>query len=219
LIRAVRIADIPRSKREEPFSHKFITCFAKIVVSKCWHGSLHDVESPAGETMLISGKCEEQVESKLFWIEVFDPLFGSQSVVDPCKGAWNLSDEVRNDWYEGVLQRHNRFSKGLLLMRDVHYIPRCMENRLNGITLVQKLKKLESFQLAKLSDLGKSLLRKQSPKSIKFTATADITEVKKVAETEVGKTSKRKKIQQINKFRFEGDSKSPSFVELYQPLR
>jgi hypothetical protein len=204
LIRAVGIADIPRSKRKEAFSDEFISCLAKIMVSKCRHGSLHNVESPTGESMLVCGKREEQVECEFFGFKVFEPFFGSQSMVEPRKGVWNLSHEVRNDRYEGFLQRHDRFSKGLLLMRDVHYILRCTENRLDGEDWAQKLEKLASFQLSKLSDLGNSFPQLEYSK--KFT---------KIAETEIGRTDNWKKIQQINKFRFEGDSKSPSFVTHY----
>jgi hypothetical protein len=83
-------------------------------------------------------------------------------------------------------------------MRDVHYISPCLENRLDGTELIQKLEKLASFQLSKLSDLGNPFPQLEYSK--KFTI---------LAKTEIGKTRKWKKIQQINKFRFEGDSRSP----------
>jgi hypothetical protein len=94
-------------------------------------------------------------------------------------------------------------------MRDVHDITPCIENRLNRITLVRKLKKLESFQLTKPSDFRDLESFAQLAQSIKFP---------RLAKTEVGRTSNWKKIQQINKFRVEGNSKSPSFVTLYQPF-
>jgi hypothetical protein len=93
-------------------------------------------------------------------------------------------------------------------MRDVHGITPCIENRLNRITLVRKLKKLESFQLTKPSDFRDLELFAQSIQSTKFS---------RFAKTEVGRTDNGKKIQQINKFRVEGNSESPSFVTLYQP--
>jgi hypothetical protein len=86
------------------------------------------------------------------------------------------------------------------MMSDVGDITSCMENRRAAFDWGRKLKKLESFLLSKLShlrSLGKVAQSKQ---------TADF------AQTEV---EPKKKIQQINKFRWEEDSKIPSFTTLY----
>jgi hypothetical protein len=204
LVGAVRIASVPRSKREESFSNEFISCFTKVMVSKYRHGSFHNIESPTRKSMLIGSERKKEIEGELFWFEVFYPFFGPQSVVEPRKGSWDFSYEVRNDRHKRFLQRHNRFSKGLLLMRDAHCISRKVENRLNGITVAQKLEKLVSFQLSKLSDLGNS-----------FTQSNQTKMFAEIAETEVGRRNNGKKIQQINKFRREEDSKFPLFVTLY----
>jgi hypothetical protein len=78
-----------------------------------------------------------------------------------------------------------------------------MENRHAAFEGLRKPQKLESFLLSKLShlrDLGSFAQLKQS---------SDFTEI---AETKV---DSRKKIQQINKFRWKEDSKIPSFTTLY----
>jgi len=71
-----------------------------------------------------------------------------------------------------------------------------MRNRLVGIDVARKPKKLQSFQLEKLSDLYLLYLPIQSKKSTRFT---------EIAQTKV---DSKKKIQQINKFRWKEDSKS-----------
>ena len=63
--------------------------------------------------------------------------------------------------------------------------------------------KLESFSLSKLSHLRDLGLITQSQQSSDFA---------EIAETKV---DSRKKIQQINKFRWKEDSKIPSFTTLY----
>jgi hypothetical protein len=80
-----------------------------------------------------------------------------------------------------------------------------MGNRLVAFDGSRKPKKLESFQLAKPSDLRSLGNTTQSKKS---SILAQITE------TEV---DPKKKIQQINKFRWKEDSKIPSFTTLYNP--
>jgi hypothetical protein len=90
------------------------------------------------------------------------------------------------------------------MLCDVRDITSCVENRLAGIDLAQKLEKLASFQLSKLSDLGNSF--PQSNQSKMFA---------EIAETEVGRRNNWKKIQQINKFRRKEDTKIPSFTTLY----
>jgi hypothetical protein len=67
-----------------------------------------------------------------------------------------------------------------------------MRNRLIGIDVARKPKKLQSFQLEKLSDLRSLGYLAQSRKSLGF------------AQTEV---DSRKNIQQINKFRRKEDPK------------
>ena len=202
LVCAVRITGIPRTKREESFFDKFVACIPKLVPMKHGHGSFDDVESPAGESVLVGDKREEEVESELFGFEVSDPLFGSQSMVKPREGSRNLSDDIRYDGHELFFKRHDWFSK-LLLMCDVGDITRCMENRHAAFDGLRKSKKLESFQLSKLSylrSLGNPTQSKQSPI---FT---------QIAKTEV---DSNKKIQQIHKFRRKEDSKTPSFTILY----
>jgi hypothetical protein len=78
-----------------------------------------------------------------------------------------------------------------------------MENRLVAFDGIQNLKKLETFQLSKPSDLRTLGSVTQSKQMAKFA---------EIAETEV---DSRKKIQQINKFRWKEDSKIPSFTTHY----
>ena len=202
LISAVGIAVIPRSKCEEPFFGEFIASVAQVVLLKHGHGSLDDVESPTGEPVLVGDECKEEVESELFRFEVFDPLLRSKSMVKPRKVAWDLPVAMRNDWHELFFKRHDWFSK-LLMMCDVGDITCCMENRRAAFDGRRKPKKLESFQLAKPSDLCLLYLPIQSKESTRFT---------EIAQTKV---DSKKKIQQINKFRWKEDSKIPSFTTLY----
>jgi hypothetical protein len=57
------------------------------MVSKCWDGSLHNIELPTGKTVLVGNERKEKVECELFWFKIFDPLFGSQSMINPRKGS------------------------------------------------------------------------------------------------------------------------------------
>jgi hypothetical protein len=205
LVCAIGITGIPRTKGKESFFDEFVACIAKLMQVKRRHCFFDDVESPTGETMLIGNECEEEIESELFGFEVGEPLFGSQSMVEPGEGSWNLSDCIRDDGHEWFCKRHDWFSK-LLMMSDVDGITSCMGNRHAAFDGLRKLQKLESFSLSKLShlrDLGSFAQLKQS---------SDFAEI---AETKV---DSRKKIQQINKFRWKEDSKIPSFTTLYQPL-
>jgi hypothetical protein len=202
LVSAIRIADIPRTISEEPFFDEFATSVAQLMLVKHRHGSFDVVESPAGESVLVGGKCEEKIESELFGFKVFEPLFGSQSMVKPSEGSWNLSDDIRDDGHEWLVKRHDWFSK-LLMMCDVGDITCCMENRLAAFDWGRKPKKLESLLLAKPTDLYLLYLPILSRQS------ADFTEI---AET---KGDSKKKIQQINNFRWKEDSKIPSFTTLY----
>jgi len=68
-----------------------------------------------------------------------------------------------------------------------------MQNRLTGVDWARKPKKLESFQLEKLSLLRSLGYLAQTKQSVTF------------AQTEV---DSKKKIQLINKFRWEEDSKT-----------
>jgi hypothetical protein len=88
-----------------------------------------------------------------------------------------------------------------------------MENRLNEIALVQKLKKLESFYLPKPSGLRPLACLPEYP-----SPQGSPRLPKRKYEGQARRTDNWKKIQQIYKFSFEGDSKSPSFVTLYQPF-
>jgi len=78
-----------------------------------------------------------------------------------------------------------------------------MENRLTEIASARKPKKLESLQLEKPSDLYLLYSPVKLQQSTRFT---------KIAQTEV---DSKKKIQQIDKFRWKEDSKIPSFTTLY----
>jgi hypothetical protein len=87
-----------------------------------------------------------------------------------------------------------------------------MGNRLAAFDGTRNLKKLVSFQLSKPSDLRALGSVTQSKQMEKFT---------EIAETEV---DSKKKIQQINKFRWKEDSKIPSFTtpalsQLMLPVR
>jgi hypothetical protein len=99
------------------------------------------------------------------------------------------------------------------MMSDVNDITRCMENRLAAFEVAQKLEKLESFQLAKpsdLRDLGSFAQLKQPAEFAGITAM-------EAGRKAIGRRF-RKKIQLINKFRWKEDSKTSSFATLYQPL-
>jgi hypothetical protein len=178
---------------------------AKLIRVKHGHGSFDDVESPAGESVLVGNKCKEKIESELFGFEVSKPLFGSQSMVEPGEGSWNLSNGIRDDGHEWFFKRHDWFSK-LLMMGDIDGITCCMENRRAAFEGLRKRQKLESLSLAKPSDLCHLY------SSVKLQQSTMFTEIAKT------KVDSKKKIQQINKFRWKEDSKSPSFTTLYQPL-
>ena len=153
--------------------------------------------------MLVGNECEEEVEGKLFGLEVFDPLCGSQSMVEPREGSWDLPYAIWNDRHEWFFYWHDSNSKWLLkclYSSNAHDIVCYMRNRLVGTELARKLKKLQSFQLEKLLDLRSLGYLAQSKKSLGF------------AQAEV---DSRKNIQQINKFRWKEDSKTPSFATLY----
>jgi hypothetical protein len=186
LICTVGIAWIPRSKGEESFSDEFITSVAQLMLLKHGHGSFDDVESPAGESVLIGNECEEKVEYEFFGLEVSDPVIGSQSMVEPSEVARYFSHAVRHDRHEWFFKRHDRFSK--LMMSDVVGITSCMENRLAVFDWLRKLQKLESLQLPKPSDLCLLFSLTQFKQSARFT---------KIAKTEA---DSKKKIQQINNF-------------------
>jgi len=74
----------------------------------------------------------------------------------------------------------------MVLNRDIGDIACDMENRHVGMILGRKLKKLESFQLSKPSDLSHLYLVPHLPKSAKFAG---------IAATEVGRTDNMRKIQ------------------------
>ena len=158
-----------------------------------------DVESPAGESALVGNECEEEIECEFFGLKIFEPLFGSQSMVEPCEGSWNLSNDIRDNGHEWFFKRHDWFSK-LLMMSDVVDITCCSENRRAAFDWARKPQKLESFRLEKLSDL----------RSLGY-----LTQTKQPADFAQTEVDSKKKIQQINKFRFEGNSKIPSFTTLY----
>ena len=148
--------------------------------------------------MLIGNECEEEVECELLWLEVSDPLFGSQSMVEPSEVAWNFPYAIWDDGNEWFFQWHDCNSKWLLkclLNSDVCDTVCYMRNRLVGIDVARKPQKLESLLLAKPSDLCLLYLPFQSRQS------ADFTEI---AETEV---DSKKKIQQIKNCRLKGDPK------------
>ena len=113
-------------------------------------------------------------------------------MVKPRKVAWDLPDAIWNDGHEWFFQWHDYNSKRLTKCNDVRDIVCCIENRLIGIDLARKLKKVQSFQLTKLSDLRSLGYLAQTKKSIGF------------AQTEV---DSKKNIQQINQFRWKEDSK------------
>jgi len=153
--------------------------------------------------MLVGNEREEKIESELFGLKVFDPLLRSKTMVEPRKGVWNVPYAIRNDGYEWFFQWHDSNSKRLikyLANSDVLTIVCCMVNRLIGIDVAKKPQKLESFRLLKLSLLRFLGKVAQSKQSLGF------------AQTEV---DSRKKIQQINKFRWKEDSKIPSFTTFY----
>jgi hypothetical protein len=185
LICAIRIACVPRSECKESFFDEFTASAAQLLLMKHRHCSFDDIESPAREPMWVGYARKEEIECKLFGLEVLDPLLGSQSMVDPCEGSWDLPYAVRNDGYEWFFKRHDWFSK-LLMMCDVVDITCCMGNRRAAFDLARKPKKLESFQLSKLSHLRSLGKVAQSKQMTNF------------AQTEV---DSRKNIQQINKFR------------------
>jgi len=202
LIGAIWITGIPGAKCEESFFYEFVASLPKLVPLKHGHGTFDDVESPAGESELIGGECEEEIESELLGFKVFEPLFGSQSMVEPSEGSWNFSDDIRYDGHEWFFKRHDWFSI-LLMMSDVGDITCCMENRRAVFDWRRKPKKLESLSLAKPSDLCHLYPLAPLPQSAMF------------AEIAKTKVDSKKKIQQINKFRWKEDSKIPSFTTLY----
>jgi hypothetical protein len=204
LISAIRITGCPRTKSEKPFTDEFLSSVNKLIVVKHWHDTLDDVESPAGETVLVSNESKEEVESELFGGEVSDPLFGTQSMIEPREGSRNSSQSVGMDRDEWFFKRHDWFSKKLL--SDVDCITCYMENRLAAFFGTQKLQKLASLQLTKPSDLYHLYLVAYFRQSARFA---------EIAETEV---DSRKKIQQIKKVRWKEDSKLPSFTTRYSLL-
>jgi hypothetical protein len=185
LVCAIGITCIPRMKRKEPFFDEFVASVAQLMLMKHRHGSFDDVEPPAGESMLIGNNCKEEVESKFFGLEVLDPLFGSQSMVEPCEMAWNLPYAIGNDGHEWFFKRHDWFSK-LLMMSDVVDITCCSENRRAAFDWARKSQKLESFRLKKLSNL----------RSLGY-----LTQTKQSSDLAQKEVDSKKKIQQINKFR------------------
>jgi hypothetical protein len=184
LVCTVGITWIPRSKGEESFSDEFITSVAQLMGVEHGHGLFNDVESPAGESVLVGDKCEEEVESELFGLEISDPMIGSQSMVEPREVVWYSSHASWHDRHEWFFKRHDRFSK-LMMMCDAVGITCCMENRLAAFDWLRKLQKLESLQLPKPSDLCLLYLPTQFKQSARFTET---------------EADSKKKIQQINKF-------------------
>jgi len=54
----------------------------------------------AGESALVGNECEEEIECEFSGLKVFEPLFGSQSMVEPCEGSWNLSNDIRDNGHE-----------------------------------------------------------------------------------------------------------------------
>jgi len=202
LIGAVGITGIPGSKGKESFFNEFVASLVELVYVKGWHGSFDNVESPTGESVLVGNECKKEIESEFFGFEVGDPLGGAQTVVEPGEGLGNGSHAIGHDGREWFFKRHDRFSL-LLMMRDVVDITCCRENRRAVIIGLQKLKKLESLSLAKPSDLCLLYPLASFLQSAMFAQSA---------ETEV---DSKKKIQQINKFRWKEDSKIPSFTTLY----
>ena len=202
LVGAIGIIGIPRTKREEAFFDEFVACGTQLMLLERGHGSSDDVESPAGESVLVGNECEEEIEGEFFGFKVYEPLFGSQSMIEPSEVAWNFPYAVRNDRCEWFFKRHDWFSK-LLMMSDVGDITCCMENRRAAFNWRRKPKKLESLLLEKPTALYLLYLPILSRQS------ADFTEI---AETEA---DSKKKIQQINKFHWKEDPKIPSFTTLY----
>jgi hypothetical protein len=202
LIGTIGITGIPRTKRKEPFFDEFVASAAQLLLLEHWHCSFDDIESPTGESVLVGNNRKEEVECELFRFEVFNPLLRSKAMVEPSEGSWNLSDDIWDDGYEWFFQRHVWFSK-LLMMCDVVSITCYMENRRAAFDWVRKPKKLESLSLAKPSELYLLYPATQIPQSKMFA---------EIAETEV---DSKKKIQQMNKFRWKEDSKIPSFTTLY----
>ena len=92
-----------------------------------------------------------------------------------------------------TIERQTSLKDKALLNSDVCNTVCCMQNRLTGVDWARKPKKLESFQLEKLSLLRSLGYLAQTKQSVAF------------AQTEA---NARKNIQQINKFRWEEDSKS-----------
>jgi len=212
LISAVGITEIPRTKSDKAFSDKFFSCLTKLMRLKRGHGFFDDVESPTGETMLIGSEYKEEIECELFWLEVFDPFFGSQSMIEPGEGSWDFAYAIWNDWYKWLFKRHSWFSK-CLTMSDVNGITCCIENRHAAFDWGQKLKKLASLQLAKPSDLYYPRLVEHLPKSARF-AGITATEVgrKTIGRRFKEEDSTDKQIQWGSRF------KSSYPVTLYQPL-
>jgi len=83
LVRAIGITGIPGPKGEKSFSDEFVTGVTKFMKSKRWHGSFDDVEPPTRESALIGNESEKEIECKFFWLEIGDPFFGSQPMVEP----------------------------------------------------------------------------------------------------------------------------------------
>jgi len=198
LISAVGITGIPGSKCKETFFDEFLASTAQLVLMKYGHCSFDNVESPTREPVLVGNECEKEVECKFFGLEVCDPLLGSKSMVKPRKMARDLPYAVWDNGHEWFFHWHDSNSKWLLkclFSSNAHDIVCCMRNRLLGIDVARKPKKLESFQLAKPSDLCHLYFPAKLPQCKKFA---------EIAETEV---DSKKNIQQINKFRREEDSK------------
>jgi len=203
LVCAIGIAGIPGTKRKELFSDEFVACVTQLMLVERGHGSFDDIESPTGKPMSVGNKCKEEIECEFFGSKVFDPLRGSKSMVEPRKVAWDLPYAIRNDGHKWFFQWHDCNSKWLiqcLLNSDVCDTVCCMLNRRAAFDRARKPKKLESFQLEKLSLLRSLGYLAQTKQSSGF------------AQKEV---DSKKNIQQINKFRWKEDSKIPSFTTLY----
>ena len=109
--------------------------------------------------------------------------------------AWIQNYRRRVVRYERFFKRHDCNSNWLikyLLNSNVCDTVCCMQNRLASLDLARKLKKTQSFQLVKFSDLRSLGYLTQTKQSSGF------------VQTEV---DSRKNIQQINKFRRKEDSK------------
>jgi len=74
LINAVGIVWIPGLEGEQTFSHESITCIAKLMKVKRRHGTLHDVQPPTGQSLLVGGEGKEQIESELPRLEIEQKL-------------------------------------------------------------------------------------------------------------------------------------------------